>query len=79
MLEYLERAPDTSAASVDQIERLLKNKGLRVVTKADLTELAAAEEAEAKRRGVQFFKFSDDEAMLAAIDQEKAKSQVATK
>lgn len=42
------------------------------MTKTDLPFLRAAEEQEAKRRGIPFFKFSDDEEMLAAIEEAKA-------
>jgi hypothetical protein len=46
------------------------------VDKADLELLARAEEEQARKLGVPWFKFSDDEAMLAAIDEQKAKSAV---
>ena len=51
--------------------RRVERKGIRTVTKADLEYLARAEEKEAQRRGATWFKFSDDEAMLRAIDEEK--------
>jgi ferredoxin/flavodoxin---NADP+ reductase len=60
------------SASPADISRLLEQRGVRAVTKADLPFLRAAEEQEAKRRGIPFFKFSDDEEMLAAIEEAKA-------
>ena len=60
------------SAGTDEIARFLKQRDVRAVTKADLPFLRAAEEQEAGRRGVAFFKFSDDEEMLAAIEQAKA-------
>ena len=45
-----------------------------MVSKPDLECLARAEEKEAQKRGVPWFKFADDDAMLAAIESEKAKA-----
>ena len=75
VLEYLNVVMETHAASAEEIEHYLQKKGLQVVTKSDLALLAVAEEREAKQRNLNFFKFSDDEAMLAAIDQQKTKSE----
>ena len=36
--------------------------------------LARAEEKQAKERGLAWFKFSDDESMLTAIEQEKSRA-----
>jgi hypothetical protein len=46
-----------------------KIKGLRkpAVTKDDIKRLEAVEEMEAKKRGVEEFKFSDNEDMLRAM------------
>jgi len=60
------------AAGIDEIGQFLEQRGVRAVTKADLPFLRTAEEQEAKRRGLAFFKFSDDEQMLSAIEQAKA-------
>jgi ferredoxin--NADP+ reductase len=75
VLQYLTalQAPPRSA-SPDQIARFLKRKGVEAVSKADLLLLGAVEEREAKARGLTYFKYSDDEAMLAAIEQEKSKT-----
>jgi ferredoxin--NADP+ reductase len=59
-------------ASAEEIAQFLEQRDVRAVTKADLPFLRAAEEQQAKRRGVTFFKFSDDEEMLSAIEQAKA-------
>lgn len=74
VLKYLESAPSKSSVSFNEILAQLERKNLRPVSKADLELLAKAEEREAKARGVQFFKFSDDEAMLAAIEELKTES-----
>lgn len=74
VLKYLESAPSKNSISFDEILAQLERKNLRPVSKADLELLAKAEEREAKARGVQFFKFSDDEAMLAAIEELKTQS-----
>lgn len=71
VLKFLETAPERNSASYSDVLRQLESKNLRLVTKADLELLAKAEEREAKARGVQFFKYSDDEAMLAAIEEFK--------
>lgn len=71
VLKYLQIAPEKQSASYDEIVRRLKNRNLRLVTKPDLDHLAKAEEREGKSCGVQYFKFSDDEAMLAAIEEQK--------
>jgi ferredoxin--NADP+ reductase len=67
VLRYLETVPDKNSTAFSQVVTWLETRNFRPVTKADLELLAKAEEREAKSRGVQFFKFSDDEAMLAAI------------
>jgi ferredoxin--NADP+ reductase len=73
VLKYLETAHE-SHISATQIQNYLQRKGLRIVSKPDLECLARAEEQEAQRRGVPWFKFAEDEAMLAAIESEKAKA-----
>jgi len=73
VLEYLKTAPE-SHVTANQIQDFLRSKNLRIVTKPDLECLGRAEEQEAQRRGVPWFKFAEDEAMLAAIAAEKAKA-----
>jgi len=76
VLKYLETAAGRNSTSFDEILSKLESRNLRPVTKADLELLAKAEEREAKGRNVQFFKFSEDEAMLAAIAELKAQRAV---
>ncbi len=73
VLEYLKSASE-SQVTANQVQDWLSSKELRIVTKADLECLARAEEQEAQRRGVLWFKFAEDETMLAAIAAEKAKA-----
>ncbi|HEY7403258.1 MAG TPA: FAD-dependent oxidoreductase [Candidatus Angelobacter sp.] len=73
VLEYLKTVSE-SHVSANQIHDWLHGKGIRIVTKADLECLGRAEEQEAQRRGVPWFKFAEDEVMLAAIAAEKAKA-----
>ena len=72
VLKFLENAPDKSALSTEEIQRRVESKGVRTVTKADLEHLARAEEKQAQQRGATWFKFADDDAMIRAIDEEKA-------
>ncbi len=74
VLKYLESVPDGASASVQQVREHLERKGLRVIDKAELELLARAEEKIAQERGLAWFKFAKDEAMLAAIDANKAKT-----
>jgi ferredoxin--NADP+ reductase len=72
VLEYLATAPDGAAISPAAIQRRLEGKGLKVVTKEDIVLLGKAEEREAQKRGLAYFKFSDDETMLETIEREKS-------
>jgi hypothetical protein len=45
-----------------------------LVTKPDLEFLTRAEEKQAQERGVPWFKFSHDEDMLNAIEEQKVKA-----
>jgi ferredoxin/flavodoxin---NADP+ reductase len=71
VLKYLETAGESNFGAA-QVQNFLERKGLQVVSKPDLECLARAEEKEAQKRGVPWFKFADDDAMLAAIGSEKA-------
>ena len=73
VLEYLKSVPE-SQVNAAQVQDWLRGKKLRIVTKADLECLGRAEEQEAQRSGIPWFKFAEDEAMLAAIAAEKAKA-----
>jgi len=74
VLKYLESAPDGGPPMFDRVLHKLEGKGLRPVTKPDVELLQRAEEQEAKQRGLSWFKYSDDEAMLSAIEELKVKS-----
>jgi len=76
VLQYLETARE-SHVDAAQITGFLKDRGLQAVNKLDLECLARAEEKEAQKRGIPWFKFADDDAMLAAIQAEKAKTVTA--
>jgi ferredoxin/flavodoxin---NADP+ reductase len=76
VLKYLETARESNI-SVAQVQSFLERKGLQVVSKADLECLARAEEKQAQKSGVAWFKFAEDNAMLAAIETEKAKAVTA--
>jgi ferredoxin--NADP+ reductase len=73
VLKCLEGVPDKASLTPEDILRRLKRKPVQVVTKEDLNFLAKTEETQAKKLGLSYFKFSDDEAMLEAIEEEKAK------
>jgi ferredoxin--NADP+ reductase len=73
VLQYLSEVPATRSASADEIAAFLERHGVEAVSKADLLRLGAAEEREARSRGLTYFKFSDDAEMLSAIEQEKSK------
>jgi len=75
VLKYLEGTPEKSSASYGQIKHHLASRGVRIVEKSDLEHLARAEERQARERGLPWFKFSEDEEMLAAIEQERAKGE----
>jgi len=76
VLKFLETAPESNFGAAE-IEQFLRHKALHVVTKADLEHLGRVEEQEAKQRGLTWFKFAEDEAMLNAIEEEKAKAVTA--
>jgi ferredoxin/flavodoxin---NADP+ reductase len=73
VLKYLETARESNFDAAE-IQKFLERKGLQVVTKPDLESLARAEEKEAQKRGMLWFKFAEDNAMLEAIESEKGKA-----
>lgn len=78
VLEYLATLNDPPRpASVHEIAEFLKSAGVEAVSKSDLSLLGAVEERTARARALNYFKFSDDAAMLAAIEREKSKSETA--
>lgn len=74
VIEYLQKAPAQTASSVAEFERALKEKGIVFVPQADLRWLTAAEQAEARKRGLQWYFFPHDDAMLKAIAQARMES-----
>jgi ferredoxin--NADP+ reductase len=74
VLKYLESAPEKESLSPEEIKQKIEAKGVRVVDKNDLEYLARAEAEQAAARGLAWFKFSQDDAMLAAIDQQKERA-----
>jgi ferredoxin--NADP+ reductase len=78
VLKYLESSPEKEGATPEAIKNAIEARGVRVVDKADLEYLAKAEEEQAKARGILWFKFSEDEAMLAAIDEKKNQREPTT-
>ena len=73
VLRYLEATGDRVTPSPDEIARVFARRGLRVADKTELAFLGRAEAAEAKARGLASFKYSEDEKMLAVIEEEKNK------
>jgi hypothetical protein len=73
VLKYLETARESSFG-VAEVQKFLEGRGLQVVTKADLESLARVEEKQAQKLGALWFKFAEDNAMLAAIESEKTKA-----
>ena len=71
VLKYLETARESNFSAA-AVQSFLERKNLQVVTKPDLESLARAEEKQAQKLGVLWFKFAEDNAMLAAIESEKA-------
>jgi ferredoxin/flavodoxin---NADP+ reductase len=74
VLKYLEGVSAGDAASAPKIRQHLEGKGVRVIDKADLELLGRAEEKIAQESGLTWFKFAEDEAMMAAIDAHRAKT-----
>jgi ferredoxin--NADP+ reductase len=71
VLKYLETAPERNSISPQELLARLERRGVRVVGKGDIEYLARAEELEARARGLSWFKFAEDEKMLAAIEKQK--------
>jgi ferredoxin--NADP+ reductase len=73
VLDYLKTAPPKPGLPVEKIQTQLEARGIRLVTKSDLELLGRAEAQAAQARGLSYFKYSDDESMLRAIVEQKAK------
>jgi ferredoxin/flavodoxin---NADP+ reductase len=77
VLKYLEGVPEKESATPGEIKKSIESKGVRTVDKSDLELLAKAEEEQARAKGMMWFKFSDDEAMLTAINEKKSSAEPA--
>ena len=72
VLKYLDGLENPRTASVHDIARFLERRDIQAVSKEDLPWLQAAEQREACLRNIISYKFSEDAAMLAAIEYEKS-------
>ncbi|MFZ0745156.1 MAG: FAD-dependent oxidoreductase [Terracidiphilus sp.] len=75
-IEYVKNLPESDTMSEAEILARLEARGLLPVTKADLAMLAAAELRIAQERQLTSFKFSDNDAMYQAIEEEKERDAV---
>ncbi len=73
-IEYLRDLPDSEALSEAEILAQLEEKGLRPVTKVDLTLLAKVEQRVAAEMNVTSFKLSDNESMFQVIAEERERA-----
>ena len=71
VIDYLATQPEGDALTPEEIFARLQGKGLHPVTKADLALLAAAEQQEAEKRRLNYFKYSDNDSMFEAIERER--------
>jgi len=71
-IEYLATQPDGDPLGPGEILARLQKRGLHPVTKADLALLAAAEQQEAGKRQLGYFKYSDNDSMFEAIERERS-------
>jgi hypothetical protein len=67
VLQYLRSIPPRAVPNVDRLAPRAFALAHPHVTKEDLLRLAAAEQAEAGRRGLEEFKFATNEEMFAAM------------
>lgn len=74
VLKYLDTVERARSASPEEVRSYLERRGLQLVSTEDLPYLSRAEEKQAKERQVPSFKFADDTAMLAAIEQQKSEA-----
>lgn len=74
VLKFLEGVPEKESPTPDQIKKNIESRGVRVVDKADLEYLSKAEVEQAAAKGAPWFKFSEDEAMLRAIDEQRERA-----
>jgi ferredoxin--NADP+ reductase len=69
---YLEKIPPGSSKDLDEklaaLRQLLQSRDVRCVDYSEVQKLEAVEKQESQTRGVEFFKYFNDDDMLAAID-----------
>lgn len=75
ILKYLEGAPRKTTLSLQEILREVARPAAHLATKEDIILLGRAEEARAQEANRPAFKFSTNEEMLAAIEQQRSSSQ----
>jgi ferredoxin--NADP+ reductase len=71
VLKYLAAVEKKTCPAPQEISREVARKGVRLATKEDIALLARAEEARARAANRPAFKYSTDDEMLAAIDEQK--------
>jgi ferredoxin--NADP+ reductase len=71
-IEYLQSQPEGKTLSPEEIFDSLEGRGLHPVTKADLSLLGAAEQQEAEKHHLNYFKYSDNQSMFEAIERERS-------
>jgi ferredoxin--NADP+ reductase len=74
VLQYLEGSTQKTTPTTEELLRALARKDLRVVTPAEIQLLARAEQARALAVNRPAFKFSTNDEMLAAIEEERTRS-----
>lgn len=78
-IDYLQTQPEGNTPSPEEILSTLRKKGLHPITKSDLALLAAAEQQEAEKRHLNYFKYSDNHSMFEAIESERSHPAPATR
>ena len=74
VLRYLESAGERTSATPREIQSLLTQRGGEPVTKQGLAYLGRCEEKRARELGLGYFKFADNRTMLAALEEQKSRS-----
>lgn len=67
VIQYLQSLAPLESTNLDALTRCLEQIGKPVVTKADVKRLEDVEHAEAKKRGLEEFKFASNQEMLEAV------------
>jgi ferredoxin--NADP+ reductase len=67
VIQYLQAVAPLEGTNLNGLTRRLEQLGKPVVTKADVKRLEEAEQAEAKNRGLEEFKYASNQEMLEAL------------